>query len=298
MTAALATGITTWCRCLSITRADSTVFALTDHDGDVTTSAYPPGGSATAITYLAAIGGAASAIETNLGLSVGNLTVDGALSPDGITDGDISAGLYDDATIALYLVDWTTPTTWFVLLVGNVGQFRRGRAHVTTELRGLAHRLNQPTARLATRTCFHDLGDSKCGVTLASFTDASQSVTAPDSARPSLKFTATLPDTTGIAYFHGVVKWTSGANAGLAGEVKNQVLATGVTTITLNLPMPNDIAASDGFDIVKGCNKTAPVCVATFSNLANFGGFPRMPGVDAVYFYGDRNDLNNGTSLF
>lgn len=326
MAAAVATGVTTWCRCLAITRADGVVLALTDHDRDVVTSAYPPGpafmpapisgapisetpisgGSRSLggpaidmpVRYRAAIGGAASAMETVLGMSVGNLTVDGGMSADGITDADITAGLYDDALVTLYLVDWMTPSVWYVLLVGNVGQLRRGRAHVTTELRGLAHRLNQPTARICTRTCFHDLGDAGCTVVLSSFTDTAQSVTAADTALPRQKFTATLPDTSGTAYFSGVVKWISGANAGLAGEVKNQVLATGMTTITLHLPMPAEIAASDTFDIVKGCNKTAPVCNGTFSNLVNFGGFPRMPGVDQVYFYGDRADLNDGSSLF
>jgi uncharacterized phage protein (TIGR02218 family) len=297
MTLAFLSGVTTHCRCLKITRADGVVKAFTDHDADVICSAVVTG-SPVATTYSAADGHDASALETTLGLSIDNLSITGPLTPGSFTDSDIAAGLLDDSDWELWLVDWSNPSVFTLMRNGSLGQITRGRAKAEVELRGLSHRLNQPTARLATRTCWHTLGDSSCGVALAGYTD-SGTVAVVDTSLTRQKFTASgMADTAGTKYFHGLVTFTTGQNAGLSGEVRYQTLASGITTITIALPLPYTISAGDSFSIVRGCDKTAPTCNGSFANIANFGGFPRMPGIDQVYFYGDTADLNNGASLF
>jgi uncharacterized phage protein (TIGR02218 family) len=96
----------------------------------------------------------------------------------------------------------------------------------------------------------------------------------------------------------GLVTWTSGANAGLAMEVKTHTNIGGVVTIELSLPMPDAIAAGDGFSIQAGCDKTWETCRQRFGNGDNFGGFPHMPGPEVVIGYANQDDRNDAGSLF
>lgn len=52
-----------------------------------------------AVTYKAASGFTATAIEGQLGLAVSNLDVQGALSSDALTEDDLHGGRYDDAAV-------------------------------------------------------------------------------------------------------------------------------------------------------------------------------------------------------
>lgn len=62
-------------------------------------------------------------------------------------------------------------------------------------------------------------------------------------------------------------------------------IATGVDNvfgvITLFLPMNWDIAVGDTFTITRGCDKTPETC-KSFANYKNYGGFPDVPGMDAI----------------
>ena len=40
------------------------------------------------------------------------------------------------------------------------------------------------------------------------------------------------------------------------------------------------IAAGDGFTVTAGCDKRNETCRDRFANIANFRGFPHMPGTD------------------
>lgn len=52
--------------------------------------------------------------------------------------------------------------------------------------------------------------------------------------------------------------------------------------ITLFLPMNWDIEVGDTFDIKVGCDGIHTTCKVKFDNLVNFGGFPDLPGMDAI----------------
>src|SRR5262245_57555259 len=96
----LDTGVTTLCWCWKLTRADGAVMGFTDHDEDVVFGA---------VAYAAATGFSASEIQSQLGLAVDNLTAMGALSSAAITEADLAAGLYDDAAIEIWRVNWAAP---------------------------------------------------------------------------------------------------------------------------------------------------------------------------------------------
>ena len=62
--------------------------------------------------------------------------------------------------------------------------------------------------------------------------------------------------------------------------------------VTLWEPLPFDLAASDTFSIVAGCDKRWATCKDKFSNGNNFRGFPHIPGPNAVASYANKGDAN------
>ena len=57
------------------------------------------------------------------------------------------------------------------------------------------------------------------------------------------------------------------------------------------------IVGSDAFVIRAGCDKRIATCHAKFANVANFRGFPHIPGQDAVLRYATRDGGHNGAVL-
>ncbi|MBX6329978.1 MAG: DUF2163 domain-containing protein [Pseudolabrys sp.] len=283
----LAGGVTTLCRCWRLARKDGTVMGFTDHDRDLVFDG---------ITYRAATGFAASAIEDQLGLAVSNLDVDGALSSAAITETDIHAGRYDDAEVTVFLVNWADPDERVVLRRGFLGQVERGEVAFKAELRGLASRLDQVVGRVFQRTCPWELGDARCGVDL----DAPEHHGAGTVAQvfDAFDFTATGLDgfATGV-FSRGKLAWTSGANAGLAVEVRAHAAAGGIARISLFLPVPGPIEVGDTFTITAGCDKSFDTCRNRFGNVLNFGGFPHIPGNDFALSYPTQGSDNDGGRL-
>ncbi len=287
--ARLAGGVTTLCYCWRVTRHDGTVLGFTEHDRDIT---------AAGTLFEAGTGFTASRMEQSLGLSIDNLQAAGALSSAGITEADILAGRYDDAAVDLFWVDWTDPTTFVQIGSGNLGELKREGLAFSAELRSLAHRLNQKIGSTYARQCEASLGDAHCRV---------------DLTQPALNvtFTATTSGTsrvlvvTGLSTYasdwftDGTLVFATGANAAIPFEVKSHRRTSGIDQLELWLPPPFPVAASDAGTVLAGCRKTLAVCGSKFDNIANFRGFPHIPGSDAVTRYGVQGALDaTGGSLF
>jgi uncharacterized phage protein (TIGR02218 family) len=276
----LDTGATTLCWCWRLTRRDGTVMGFTDHDEDV---------SFGGVAYIAATGFTASEVQSSLGLAVDNLTVIGALSAAALTEDDLAAGLYDDAEVEIWRVNWQDTSQRVLMRKGNLGEVARGRTAFEAELRGLAHKLNQPVGRAFLKTCDADLGDARCGINLASsaFTGTG---TVQAVLTPARVFTASGLGGYASGWFSGgKLSWTSGANVGRAMEVKAHGKGTAVT-IELWQAMSEAVSAGDQFTISAGCDKSFATCKAKFENLSNFRGFPYMTGNDAVIAYPVRGE--------
>jgi uncharacterized phage protein (TIGR02218 family) len=148
-------------------------------------------------------------------------------------------------------------------------------------VRGLAHYLGQPKGRLYQFTCDADLGDARCGIALASPTFRGLGTVA--AALSSRSFTAA-----GIGAFannwfgRGLVTFSSGANAGRAMEVKRHDNSAGVVTLELWQELAAIPGVGDAFQVTAGCDKHLATCRDRFANVANFRGFPHMPGNDFV----------------
>ncbi len=268
----LDTGTTTLAWCWRVTRHDGTAFGFTDHDRDLAFDG---------TTFEAATGFTASEIKDALGLSVDNLEVSSALKSDRLNEDDLAAGLYDDAPIEIWRVNWADTDQRVLMRSGSLGEVRRSGSAFTAEVRGLAHYLQQPKGRLFQSGCDADLGDTRCGVDLD---DPDFRGTATVSAATSRRqFTASGLDAFEAGWFtRGLVTFTSGANANRAQEVKRHALNGTTATIELWQPMALDIAPPDTFIITAGCDKRFSTCGAKFANAINFRGFPHMPGPDYI----------------
>jgi len=281
--------VTTLAWCWTVTRTDGVVLGFTDHDRPI---------SFGGVTCEAASGFAATQIASSLGLSVDNLDVEGALSSGAITEEDIAAGRYDGARIEVWRVNWTDPDQRVLMRAGAIGEITRGELAFTAELRGLAHTLDQVSGRTYQRTCDALVGDTRCTVDLdqAAYRGAG---TVASVADDRLVTTNDLSAFEEGWFTHGRLAWTSGANAGTAMEVRGHTVSGSSATLALWQRAPLAIVAGDGFTVTAGCDKTLPTCKAKFDNVANFRGFPHMPGTDKAYSYvvGDTGE-NDGGSFF
>ncbi|MDF2140305.1 DUF2163 domain-containing protein [Paenirhodobacter sp. CAU 1674] len=281
-------GTTTLAWCWRLQRRDGAVFGFTDHDRVLTFAG---------TSFEPETGFAASEIRSLGDLSVDAQDVQGALRSDRITETDIADGLWDNAAVEVWLVNWQAVSQRLLMRRGSIGEIRRGRHAFTAEVRALAHLLNQPVGRTFQYFCDATLGDARCGVNIVS-----------PAYRGTGSVTATIGDrrftvATGLGAFasgwfdFGVVEWTSGANAGRRAEVASHTLASGTATITLMEAPVRPIALGDAFAITAGCDKRHATCRDRFGNAINFRGFPSIPGDDLVTRYPNETDANSGAPL-
>ncbi len=278
----LDTGATTLCRCWQVTRNDGTTFGFTDHDEDLAFNS---------ITFEAETGFTATNVDSSLGLNVDNLDVVGALNSARLNDQDLARGLFDNAAITIWLVNWQAVSQRIILRAGNLGEVSRGPLAFNAEVRGLAHNLNQVAGRVFQRVCDADLGDARCGVDLTAATHNGSGVVAlVDSNRA---FVVTGLEGFSKGWFsRGLLTWATGANAGLAMEIKHHTSGR----VELWLPAADDVAVNDTFAVTSGCDKSIAICRQKFANVTNFRGFPHMPGNDYVVSYPNSDNTNDGKS--
>ena len=287
--AQLTGGVTTLAYCWRVIRHDGIAMGFTEHDRDIT---------AAGTTFQAGTGFSASRLEQSLGLSIDNVEAAGALSSAGISEADILAGRYDDAAVDLYWVDWTDPDTFVLLTSGNIGEIRREGLAFSAELRSFAHRLNQKIGSTYSRQCQAALGDARCKIDLTQ-AQYRGSITVTSGGASRVLVVSGLASFASDWFTDGTLTLDGGADAGLVFEVKAHRKTSGIDQLELWLPPPFPIATGVTGTVVAGCRKTFAVCGSKFDNVANFRGFPHIPGTDAVTRYGVEGALGaDGGSLF
>ncbi|MCB1487031.1 MAG: DUF2163 domain-containing protein [Bauldia sp.] len=287
LAAHIAGGVTTLARCWRIVRGDGTVLGFTDHDRAL---------SFDGTDYEPATGLDAGEDVSATGFAVGGQEVSGALSSDRLDAGDLAAGLYDNAEVRVYLVNWTTLAERHLLRLGRLGEVVREDGAFRAEVRGLAAELDETRGRAFRPTCDADVGDARCGVDLddPDF-KAAGTVTAVHDRR---RFAASGLASYAEAWFdRGHFVWNDGDNAGRAAEVRSHRQVGGAVEVELWQPVFHDIAPGDGFTITAGCDKRFATCRKKFDNTINFRGFPHMPGTDFTLAYAKQGDKNNGKAV-
>ncbi len=282
----LDSGATTMCHCWLLVRHDGTRLGFTDHDLDLLVDGQ---------LYEASAGFTASAVSASSGLAVDNLDVLGALSSSSLTDGELAAGLFDDAEIEIWRVNWTAPEQRMLLRKGNLGEVHRGSQGFSAEVRGLSHRLNQSTGRLFQYACDADLGDTRCGVELSG-SAFSGTGTILEIEESNLLFVDGLQSYEQGWFSRGLFIITSGAASGEVLEIKSHQVRGGKVSVELWQRPAQSLDAGTAFSIRAGCDKQFATCRQKFSNATRFRGFPHLPGNDFAFSYPRRDGTNDGGS--
>ena len=234
----------------------------------------------TPITYNSQVYEAApfvpSQIQTRAGIDPDNATIQHLLSTE-MTRLGLVGGKWSGATVTLMQIDYRNPA-WgaTVTRIGRLGEATIRGYESETQFRGLMDLLNQPCGERTSMTCRYKLGESKCGVNVASFTRTGTVTSVVNRQRFTVNLSPTAVDD---YYKNGLITWTSGPNSGLAMET---VTNTG-NEILLFAPMLANVAVGNAFSIVAGDDKTLSTCHTKFSNAVNFGGEPDMPTKDTIF---------------
>lgn len=289
LAARLAGGTTTLAHCWRMARRDGQVIGFTDHDHDIVF-----GG----VTYAAATGLDAAERTSDLGFAIGGGDVAGALSSASLAAGDIAAGLYDNARIEIWLVDWRDLEQRLLLDVGSIGEISRSDHAFTAELRSVMHAFDETRGGIYRASCAADLGDSRCGVDLAS--PAMRGEGGVTIAGGASGFRCSGLDTYASGWFtQGRLQWISGDNAGAEFDVKLHQQAHDMVDVLLWSDVPRPMQPGDAFIVSAGCDHTFGTCGARFGNAVNFRGFPHMPGNDFAIGRGaSQNGVMDGGSMF
>lgn len=280
-------GTTTLSWCWRISRADGAAFGFTDHDRPLEfdgTGFEPESGFA------------ASEIRAGSDLAVDAQDATGVLTSDRITETDILDGRWDNAAVELWRVNWANTSQRVLLRRGAVGQIRRGRMAFVAEVRSLAHVLGQTVGRTFQAGCDARLGDARCGIDLENAIYKGTGVVT-DLLRDRAFMASGLAGFDAGWFTSGTLTWTSGANAGRVTEVLAHGLADAIATMTLLEAPVLPIAEGDSFIARAGCDKRIATCSAKFANVANFRGFPNIPGQDAVLRYASQDGSHEGNVL-
>ncbi|MBN9568974.1 MAG: DUF2163 domain-containing protein [Alphaproteobacteria bacterium] len=283
----LASGATTLAWCWRITRSDGEVFGFTDHDVTLVfdgTDFEPESGLI------------ASEVRAGSDLAVDSQDAEGVVSSDRITETDILDGRWDNAIVEVWRVNWQSTAERVLLRRGNIGQVRRGRMIFVAEVRSMAHILQQTVGRAYMATCDAELGDGRCKVNLeASAFKGTGSVT---SVLRDRAFVVSGIDAFDDGWFaFGSLEWASGENNDRRAEVMLHSKVGGIVTISLLEKPVRAIAIGDAFVVRAGCDKRTGTCRAKFANMANFRGFPHIPGQDALIRYATKSGRNSGEVL-
>ena len=194
----------------------------------------------------------------------------------------IAGGGMDGAHITLERVFAPAPNqNWvgsLLLFVGRVGPINMNRysadIQVLSDLELLTSMVPRNVYQLA---CGNTLYDGACGLKSAAFQVSGQAITASDATQAyfGTNFGTAYADN----YFQlGVIKMTSGSNAGVSRTIKVQSGAE----IGVIHPWPEPISIADTFTIYPGCDKTMTTCNTKFNNLVRFRGFPFVPAPETA----------------
>lgn len=216
-----------------------------------------------------------TAVTASSDLAIDNIEVSGILG-DAIQRTDMVSDLFNGALVEIMRVDYEN------LGYGHVTTFKGYITEVLledgkylAEVSGISHRLNQVAGAVTAATCrCRRFGDLQCKMVAASY-QVSKNVGSVTSAHV-ITFTG---DANASGYYdYGILKFTTGANAGIEREVKSHTKVGSDAQLTLRSAFPFTVEVGDTATLEAGCDRTFDSCLNKFNNAINFRGEPHLPG--------------------
>lgn len=259
--------ITTFAFCWLLKLKSGEELGFTDFDQDLIINN---------ITYHCASGFTGSAIQSNSGLTVDNLEIEGMLDNELILKQDLIAGKYDYAEIEIFMVNYEDLSAGKLNLKrGWFGEVGVKDNMFIAEVKGLSQALNKNIGDLYSHRCRAKFGDAKCKADLSKYT-FSGTITEVQSNNIIIDVNRNEESD---FFKYGSIKFLTGENQGVAKEIQSY---NKNGKIVLANPLPYKPSIGDNYEITAGCNKSFTTCYKQFNNAINFRGEPHIPGISKL----------------
>lgn len=211
-----------------------------------------------------------SAVETNSDANSNNMELGGIISSSKIKYEDVKKGLYENASVEVFVVDNQECKKIKTLFYGYVGKIELSNNKITAELRDFSSSLNNKFGDIYSPQCRAAFGSSKCGMNVDDYTfDAViLKAIAPCKYRINRSF-----DNNYLK--HGKLKVPGN---GLSTEIIGNV----GDVVEVLKPLQYSLAIGESIKLIAGCDKTIKTCVNKFCNAINFRGEPYVPNMDKI----------------
>lgn len=250
-----------------IYRRDGAALAFTSHDRDLFF-----GG----LKHLAAPGMIPAAIRLTSELANDSAEVQGVLNHDSIREDELAAGLFDEASIEIGAVDWTS-LDHHTLYTGQIGRIEDDQSRFSAELRSTKSLLEQDFVPRTSPTCRAEFCGRGCGLSAVRFT-AVHPLAAIDLEANRVQFAGL----DGEAYVDGRLRFMAGPQTG----VTFGIIDAESDWLMLDRPLVSGTPPLTRVELREGCDHTIATCAERFGNAANFRGEPFLPGNDLLARYG------------
>jgi len=250
-----------------LVRRDGVALGFTTHDRDLWFDG---------LLHRAAPGMVPSAIRRSADLEPDSAEVEGIVSHDSISSADLSAGRFDNARIAIGLVDWQSLER-DILYRGAMGEVTEEAGRFTAQLTSLkAELLRDPIPRTSP-TCRAAFCGQGCSLSVARFT-RDWVLDAIDPAGNAVKLRNCAD---AAIYLYGRLRFLDGEACGLSAAI------TGLAgdALLLDRPLPKGLLPGHRVQALEGCDRTLATCASRFGNAVNFRGEPFLPGNDMLARY-------------
>lgn len=248
-------------------RKDGVALGFTSHDRDLSFSR---------IRHRAAPGMVSAAIKLNNALSGDSAEVEGALTHDAISEADLSAGLYDEAGIAIGAVDWET-LEHEVLYTGQIGRVENDGDSFSAQLHSAKHILGDDLVPRTSPTCRAVFCGRGCGLSAIRFTSR-QTLISLDTDTNRIEIAHPI----GSEAIDGRMRFLDGPQTGLVFGV----IDVDGAWLTLDRLLSPTTPVGIALELLEGCDHTLGTCASRFNNAVNFRGEPFLPGNDLLARYG------------
>lgn len=236
--------VTTMATCWKLKLKNNTELGFTDFIKDITIEG---------ITYKSQSGFFSSSIESTASVSIDNLEIGGFLNSESISKEEILSGLYDNAFLDIFIVNYQ-----------DVSQ-------VIAEVRGLSEKLTNKIGNLYSPTCRAQFGGKECKV---KNTHELKCKIISVINKSQIEIDKNIDNS---LYNYGVIN--------ISDAKQNQFIpikSCNYNTINLMFALPK-LKLPATCIIYSGCDKTFSTCCNVYNNGLNFRGEPHVPGIDEIH---------------
>lgn len=282
----------TFCQIWKIEREDGVTQGFTNHDRNFTFDN---------LAYPAVFGFSGTASSQTSELSTDSAELTGVFGDSNYTEPqifslfimeeDLLAGKYDNASVTVQVFDWMNNSVFSTQFKGTIGSYSIGfladkAKQYQIEVQSISEKLDVSVSSETSSECRHRFlsqGYGRCNLTPtpnnttnAGLPQIKATVEGANNSTDIIISSVATNNWEGFRY--GTVRFLTGRLAGMEVYIIGVFSPSG---IVLLYPLPLIPAVGDEVLFTRPCNKTVEAC-NNYGNISNYGGFPRLPGIDNI----------------